>query len=338
MKKYLLLSFLIILFLVGGYFFFKQQFLFNPPPPKYTGPVEKLTLGEVKSEDAALILVAQDKGFFAENGLEVTLKDYPSGVAGIEDLIMGSVDLVTAGEFAVVNNSFRNDNLRIVTTIRSGESIELIARRDRGVSKIADLKGRKIGVTKKTGPEFALGTFLTFNNLAPSDITIIDLSPAQLVEAISKGDVDAVMIFNPFAYNIKKKLGDMAVSWSGQSGRRQYFLLVARKQLVDSRPEMMRRLLLALQQAETFVANNPKQTQDFLTKLLQYEQPYLAATWSNHHFGLSLDQDLLLSMEDDARWAIKNKLTGQTTIPNYLNFIYFDALEKIKPEAVTIVH
>lgn len=204
------------------------------------------------------------------------------------------------------------------------------------MSKIADLKGKKIGVTKKSGPEFALGTFLIFNNLARSDVTIVDLPPAQLVEAISKGEVDAVMIFNPFAYNIKKQLGDTVVSWSGQSGRRQYFLLVARKQLVDSRPEMVRRLLLALLQAETFVANNPKQTQDFLTKQLQYEQPYLAATWSNHHFNLSLDQSLLISMEDEARWVIANKLTDKKVIPNYTDFVYKDALRKVKLEAVTL--
>lgn len=334
-KKIIIFFAMILVIVVASFFWWKGT---PPQPPKYSGPVEKITLGEVKSEDAALILVAQDKGFFAENGLEVTLKDYQSGGAGIKDLVAGSIDIVTAGEFAVVNNIFNNDSLRIIATIRSGEGIELIARRDKGVSRIVDLNGKKIGVTKKTGPEFALGTFLTFNNLALSDVTIVDLSPTQLVEGISKGEVDAVMIFNPFAYNIKKQLGDTVVSWSGQSGQKQYFNLITRKELVDSQPEIMRRLLLALQQAETFVADNPKQTQDLLTKQLQYEQPYLAKTWTNHHLALSLDQSLLLSMEDEARWAIKNKLTDKTSVPNYLNYIYFDAMEKVKPEAITIVH
>ncbi len=334
MKKVLPILIIIGIF-VGLVWLFSGKF-FQNQLPKYTGPVEKITLGKVNAEDSALILVAQEKGFFAGNGLEVTFKDYQSGGAGIKDLMTGNADIVTAGEFAAVNNIFDNESLRIVVTIRSGEGIELIARRDKGVSKIPDLKGKKIGVTKKTGPEFALGNFLAFNNIARSDVTIVDLSPAQLVKAISNGEVDAVMIFNPFAYNIKKQLGDTVISLQGQSGRQQYFLLIARKQLVDSRPEMLKRLLLALLQAETFVANNPKQTQDFLTKQLQYEQPYLAATWSNHHFNLSLDQSLLVSMEDEGRWVIANKLTDKTVIPNYTDFIYTDALRKIKPEAVLL--
>jgi len=44
-----------------------------------------------------------------------------------------------------------------------------------------------------------------------------------------------------------------------------------------------------------------------------------------------------LSVEREANWAIKDDLVNATKVPNYLNFIYFDALEKVKPEAVTVV-
>lgn len=87
MSKTLLLILILIIVAVGLYLGFGNKFL--PKPPKYTGPVEKVTLGKVNAEDSALILVAQDKGFFAENGLEVTLKDYQSGGAGIKDLMTG---------------------------------------------------------------------------------------------------------------------------------------------------------------------------------------------------------------------------------------------------------
>jgi len=52
---------------------------------------------------------------------------------------------------------------------------------------------------------------------------------------------------------------------------------------------------------------------------------------------LLLDQTMLISLEDIARWAIKEGLTGKNEVPNYLNFIYINTLEAIKPIAVTII-
>jgi len=65
---------------------------------------------------------------------------------------------------------------------------------------------------------------------------------------------------------------------------------------------------------------------------------YIKYVWSANDFSVSLDQAMIITMEDEARWAIKIKLTDQTKIPNYLNFIYFNALEKVKKDAVTIFH
>jgi len=47
---------------------------------------------------------------------------------------------------------------------------------------------------------------------------------------------------------------------------------------------------------------------------------------------------MLITMRDQSRWAIKNNLTDATEVPNYLDYIYLDALEEVKPEAVGIIH
>ncbi|MCP4346624.1 MAG: hypothetical protein GY795_14000 [Desulfobacterales bacterium] len=57
----------------------------------------------------------------------------------------------------------------------------------------------------------------------------------------------------------------------------------------------------------------------------------------NMHYDLSLSHQLLLNLENQARWAVRNKYTDKTTIPDYLDFIYVDELEKIKPNSVTII-
>jgi NitT/TauT family transport system substrate-binding protein len=46
---------------------------------------------------------------------------------------------------------------------------------------------------------------------------------------------------------------------------------------------------------------------------------------------------MLILFEDQARWRIDNNLTEATEVPNYLDYIYMDALEEVKPEAVMMI-
>ena len=63
----------------------------------------------------------------------------------------------------------------------------------------------------------------------------------------------------------------------------------------------------------------------------------VAAHWDEFTFEISLDQSLLINIESEARWAINNNLTDATEVPNYLDYIYLDALEEVRPNAVTII-
>ena len=67
------------------------------------------------------------------------------------------------------------------------------------------------------------------------------------------------------------------------------------------------------------------------------ENNTVSEVWLNTNYRVSLDQALILALEDESRWAIKSGLIGEAKIPNYLNFIYFDGLESVKPKAVRIL-
>ncbi|MEE9594876.1 MAG: hypothetical protein V3V92_05695, partial [Candidatus Hydrothermarchaeales archaeon] len=61
-------------------------------------------------------------------------------------------------------------------------------------------------------------------------------------------------------------------------------------------------------------------------------------SWPKQEYAVKLPQAMLILFEDQARWRIKNNLTDKTRVPNYLDYIYLDALEEVKPGAVTIIH
>lgn len=333
MKKYLLPTFIILAVFATGFYF-----LLNRPSHNNAFPVEKLHLGVYLGEFSSLIWIAEDQGYFADNGLDVTIKEYDSGVPPVKELLAGKVDIATAAEFVVVNYGFDNNNLKIIGIIDVANAIEVIARRDRNIQQISDLRGKKIGLKMKSQAEFLLGTFLAFNHLSLKDIELVDLNQVQMASAISNGDVDAIIVSDPHAYQIKKLLGENAISWPGQSGQDFYFLLITREDIIKDNPLAINRFLKAMIQAEEFIIRENKEAKKIIENRLNTEPTYIQSVWTKNRFVVCLLQDMLIAMEDEAGWMIKNHLTDKEKIPNYFNFIYLDGLKLVKPKGVTVIH
>ena len=90
--------------------------------------------------------------------------------------------------------------------------------------------------------------------------------------------------------------------------------------------------------AEEFIRDNREESVEIIASRLKAEKEDIDKLWDDYNFRLTLSQSLIITLEDEARWAIKNKLTDATEVPNYLDYIYMDALEEVKPEAVGIIH
>ena len=302
---------------------------------EYTGPVEEITVAAAEYLTGALIYVAEDQGFFEENGLDVTITGYGSGKACADALINGEVDISTSAGFVFVSNSYDYTDLRVFGTVATKQVKELVARKDKGITTINDLIGKKIGVTRKSGAEFLLGVFFAFNDLSYEDVELVDLKAPEIVEAISNGDIDAAFTWDPYAYNIKEELGDNAISWFG--GEDFYFVLLTKEDWIENNPAAAERFTKSLVEAEDYIKDNSEAAEEFVMNRFDYESDYIDHTWPRQEFIVILEQSMLTTFDDQARWRIDNNLTEATEVPNYLEYIYVDALEEVKPGAVTII-
>lgn len=190
----------------------------------------------------------------------------------------------------------------------------------------------------KTIIEYFMSRFLLNNKLSLRDVIVVDIPATRIKEAIVSGEVDAVAIWDSSMYAIKNQLGENGVSWSIQSGQDNYWLPISTQALIQKRPHVFEKFLKAIVEAQEFIKKNPERAKEIARRELGVEQSYIETFWPTRQLSVSLDQPMLILMEDEARWRIENKLTNTTKVPNYLDYIYFDALEKVKPEAVTIVH
>ncbi len=60
--------------------------------------------------------------------------------------------------------------------------------------------------------------------------------------------------------------------------------------------------------------------------------------WPKTRLALSLDQGLIIAMEDESRWMIDSNLISNRKMPYYPDYIYWQGLKKVKPSSVTVIH
>lgn len=307
-------------------------------PEKSIGPKEKVTIGVGSGGLSLPFIIAREKGFFLEEGLDATIRFYPSGKKALDAMFAGEVDNATLTETPIVLTSFIRDDFSVFATFAySYDNSKVIGRKDRGVAKPADLKGKKIGFTAKTSSHFFVYLYLIEHQIDPADIELVDFAPTDLRRALKDGKVDAIATFEPYASEALKSLPGKAVRLPGSNLYRETFNIAVMRSYAKGHPELLKRILKAVDKATIFIKQDRNESIAVMNKSLNLEGNSFVSVQDDLVFELSLDHSLFTIFEDEARWAIKNGLTSKTKIPNYLGYLYPDAMKAIKPEDVTIV-
>lgn len=306
-------------------------------PSKTSSGSEQLIIASGTQEPSLLTLIADEKGYFQKNGLNVTIRAYPAGTYAVKELLAGNADLAYAAEFVGVANSFQSPDFRIIATTAKINNLFFIIRSDRGISKPPDLKGKTIAVPKGSVAEFFLGIYLTLNGIDISDITVLHLAPAEVIKSVVTGDSDVAIIWEPYASQIEQQLGGNSTRWQAQSGQFYYWVTYARSDTIRDKPEMIRNYLRALDESETFLSAHQPLAKEIIRRRLNLTDDSINSLLKDYRYVLSLDQALIVEMEDEARWMAENNMTGGNTRPSYLGMISSDAMREVKPSAVTII-
>jgi ABC-type nitrate/sulfonate/bicarbonate transport system substrate-binding protein len=305
----------------------------------YSGPQESISVAWSPFEQEALLWVAEDQQLFKANGLNVTFRKYDSGSGSLEGLIKGEAD-VTVGfaEFPMVRKAFQKTDVSVIGTVANVENQYLVGRKDQGIQKVADLKGKRIGTTLGTIAEFYLGRLLELNGLNISDIIVVDLkNPAEWENSIADGTVDAILTAQPYADLASSRLGGNSFVWPAQAGQHFFGLVVSSNDWLARNPEAMRRFLKTLVQAEEYALKHPPEAKAITQKRLGVDASLIDAIWARDQFYVSLDRSLVAAMEDEARWMINNNLTTEKEVPFFNNFINGFPLEAVDPERVNYI-
>jgi NitT/TauT family transport system substrate-binding protein len=299
---------------------------------------EKLTIVRTGGVPTAPFWIAEEQGFFKDEGLEVTYIDFDQGPHALDALRDGQGDITASGELPIVRAIMRGDKIRILAELESDYGENIIGLRDHGVVRPTDFRGKKVGVTKGTVNEFQLISFLEAHGLSEKDVTLVDVPFADAAALLRTGEVDAVSARQATIVQLEKELGENGIVFSTDGIYTFRFLVVANEKFVTERPEVAEKFMRALIRAESFLRDSPEEARKLTAQKMGVEQSIVDEVWQRYHFSINLSQPIFVSLEDEAKWLLDRNPDLGTQIPNFLSYMYFEALESAKPGAITIPH
>ena len=326
---------IVVAVLAGAY-----AWIARTSPSHPAAPLESVTIAtDTEYAGSCPILVAQEKGYFASEGVLVAIQPHNSGKAALHAALQGHANLATSADLPIMFAAMKGQPVYVVATIFKTEKDHgIVGRRDRGVVTPDSLKGKRIGVTLGTSGHFVLDAFLNRQRLSVREVTVRDLKPEEISAALVGGEVDAVATWEPFLGASLAGVGTNGVIFPGEGVYELVFNIAGTRDYAISHPETIKKILRAAVGGARFCKDAPDAAREIVAKAMKTDAAKLKELWPSYRFNVSLDQSLVLALEDETRWAIKNKLTDGTDMPNYLNHVHLDALLAVSPAAVTVIH
>lgn len=330
----------LIAILAAGYGLL-QQFAPGLAPAPPLQPLPLTIAVSPKYIGSGLVLVAQAKGYFAQQGLQVTLLPHTSGRDAQDAVLARQADIATVGDTPLTFAILARQPVTLVATIfKAGGAHAIVGRSDPKRPGDA-LQGRRVGVTLNSDSHFLLSVLLARQGHTLADVSLVPMPPQAMADALREGRVDAVSSWQPWVDAARQVLGEQGFLLQTERGFMFGFHLVGRSDWAASHQPELLRLMKALAQAEALFANQADEAHALLLQATGADPAMLRVpadrNGPSYRFTLTLDQSTLIMLEDQSSWATRNGLVPTGPMPNLLDHLSMDALLQVKPGGVTVI-
>ncbi|MGZ5205686.1 MAG: ABC transporter substrate-binding protein [Caldimonas sp.] len=160
------------------------------------------------------LTIAETQGYFKDEGLEVTIADFAGGSRALQALVGGSADVVSGAFEHTINMQVKGQRLRAF--VLQGRAPQIVLginpKTMPGFKSVAELKGKKLGVTAPGSSTNVLANFvLAKAGLKPGDVSIIGVGAGSgAVAAMRAGQIDAISNLDP-VITLLSRSGDLKI-------------------------------------------------------------------------------------------------------------------------------
>ena len=166
-----------------------------------------LTLALSLSPLSLPFFVAESEGFYAAEGVQVRTNEVIGGYRAMQDMLAGKADLATCSEAVIMFTSFKRDDFVVLASFGTSlEDVKIVTLDSSKVARPRDLAHRRVATISGSASHYYLDTLALLDGVAPESLEIVAMPPEAMAGALQQGAVDAIAVWQPFAYQAQHNL------------------------------------------------------------------------------------------------------------------------------------
>ncbi|MGE0117468.1 MAG: ABC transporter substrate-binding protein [Dongiaceae bacterium] len=266
-----------------------------------------LSAGQVRAEEPTIrvftgstahwadLVVANEKGFFKEEGIQVEPTYFTTGAAATESFLAGRGDIVLTCELASVGMWKKGSVVGISRQARLFDQEFLVVRGD--VETPKDLEGKTVATRFGSTVEYFLRKLIADEGLDPSKINIINLEPADMVVALDSGSIQGYANYIPFPQLSMRATKDAKIlATSGKYIQENCIYSATRTFAEESKPLIVS-FLRAIRRGGEYVEKNVDESAQIVAAEFKGKAENMKLVMEGMDFAVGYDRDFRRNMQ-----------------------------------------
>lgn len=238
------------------------------------------------------LMVAIDKGFFKEQGIDTELKNIGASGDRIAALTGGSVAFANLGRIAAIVEMARgNQSFAFFANVDDSPGNEGCWARP-GFDGFKALRGKKVAAN--TSAQITMNGLLANEGMTERDVQFVNLPGGEMAAALAKGDVDAACVWEPLFSAVKAGTpGGKLLGLDSDTPNFKKFgtmaspdIMIISRRLVTEQPELARKLVAAIFKGAEYTNDHPQESAELVAHYFRKSpEEVLAAMKTFKYFG-----------------------------------------------------
>ncbi len=229
----------------------------------------------------------------------------------------------------------RDEDVVVLASVGlSNQTHDVVASRASGIREPSDMVGARLGVLIGSSAHMAWVGFAAAAGIDGATVELVDLTPEAHAEAMQRGEVDAVMTWEPYATRIAEGLGDDAVRFGTRELYSVNWLLLTKRRTAETMPDLVDRVLRAYVRAVAYRHADPAAALRLHADVGNVDIGTLDRLEEHVIWRVELGWSVLANMDGQIRWQAARR--GSRLLPVPPDYLHADALRRLHPERIVI--
>lgn len=257
-------------------------------------------------------IVAVEKGYFADENLNITTLVVTGGIQSAEAIMTGSADVGAMGDSPAIILLDKNPGASIVCRYSGGEGMHRYVAQDH-ITVPKDLEGRKVGIQMGSSTHGSFLQWMEANGVNASQVTLVPMSPSDMPTAMDTEQIDAMAGSEPWPTNVEKLCGDDVHQIGDSSGLGNTFplMFMASQKAIQEKPEAVKAAVRALQRAVEFINQHYEESAAICAQRIGLTAEETKKCMDSEFFAVGFNETDMDSLEQTAGFLLENgKITA----------------------------